>query len=238
MPNLKQDLKKYSSIKRKKTNEWFFKTGKGEYGEGDIFIGVSMPNLRQLAKSRKDVSFMEIQPLLNSKIHEERMLGLLILVYKYEMSSELDRSTIFEFYLKNLNAINNWDLVDVTCPRIVGRHILENGRKNPLIEGKLFDLAHSENLWEKRIAIVSTSYFIKNGRFIETLEICKILLKDKHDLTHKAMGWMLREIWKKDNKVTEEFLKKNYEKIPRTTLRYAIERMEEKKRKAYLIGEF
>lgn len=233
---IKSDLRKFSSKKRKKSNEWFFKTGPGQYGEGDCFIGVTMPHLRVIAKTNYLLDFKNIQHLLDSAIHEERMVGLLILVYRYEKASPQERKKIFDFYLKNKKSINNWDLVDVTSPNIVGQYLFEKHKSRKNLCQDLLDLAKSEKLWEKRIAIVSTFFFIKNGRFDETLKICKINLNEKHDLTHKAMGWMLREIWKRDSTIVESFLRENYKNVPRTTLRYAIERMSLKKRKAFLQG--
>lgn len=234
LSELKKEVQKNADKEKAKILSGFFKTGKGQYGEGDIFLGLTVPKSRLIVKKfYKEISLKETEELLHSKFHEERLIALLILVKKYEKNSE-EREKIFKTYLNNTKWINNWDLVDLSAPNIVGRYIFENGRKNPVIEGKLFDLAHSEDLWEKRISILATFYFIRNGRFAESLQISKILLKDKHDLIHKAIGWMLREIWKRDNKIVEKFIKDNYKEMPRTTLRYAIERMPEEKRKKFL----
>lgn len=234
---LKKEIKKQANPEKAKILSGFFKTDKGQYGEGDIFLGLTVPQSREIVKKfTKEISLKETGELLHSKFHEERLIALLILVKRFEKNSN-EREKIFKIYLKNTKWINNWDLVDLSAPNIIGRYILENGRKNPFVEGKLFDLANSEDLWEKRISIVATYYFIKNGRFAETLKISKILLQDKHDLIHKAIGWMLREIWKRDNKIIEDFLKKNYDNVPRTTLRYAIEKMDGKKRQKFLKGE-
>ena len=234
LSELKKEVQKQAKPEKAKLLSGFFKTGKGQYGEGDIFLGLTVPKSREIVKKcYKEISLKETEELLHSKFHEERLIALLILVKKYEKNSE-EREKIFKAYLNNTKWINNWDLVDLSAPNIVGRYILENGRKNPFIEGKLFDLAHSKDLWEKRISILATFYFIRNGRFAESIQISKILLKDKHDLIHKAIGWMLREIWKRDSKVAEKFIKENYKEMPRTTLRYAIERMPEEKRKKFL----
>jgi len=171
---------------------------------------------------------LDIQKLLDSKIHEHRLVGLLILVDKYEKSNNKE---IVDFYLANTKNINNWDLVDLTAHKILGHYLLDKDRT------LLYNLARSNDLWEKRISIISTFYFIKNNDFKDALKISEILLNDKHDLIHKAVGWMLREIGKRDQKAEEKFLKKYYKKMPRTMLRYAIEKFDEKKRKAYLRSE-
>lgn len=233
---LRKELKKLANLEKAKLLQGFFKTGKGEYGEGDVFLGVMVPQQRELVKKFwKDINLKEVGELLSSKFHEERLIALLVLVKRYEKLAE-ERKEIFDFYLKNTKQINNWDLVDLSAPNIVGRYILETGRENPFNNGRLISLSHSDSLWERRISILATFYFIKNKRFVESLEIAKILLDDKHDLIHKAVGWMLREIGKKDQKIEEDFLKKYYKKMPRTMLRYAIEKFDEKKRKMYLNG--
>ena len=213
----------------------FFKTGKGEYGEGDIFLGIKVPIQRKLAKKYLGLKLNDIQKLLNSKIHEERLVGLLILVSQYNKTRDSKKKReIFYFYLNNTAKINNWDLVDLSAPNIAGDYLLNNYSKKNI----LYKLARSKNLWEKRISIVSTFAFIRQKKFEDTLAISEILLGDTHDLIHKAVGWMLREVGKKDQNVLEEFLKKNYNNLARTTLRYAIERFEEKKRKSFLYGKF
>lgn len=174
---------------------------------------------------------MDIQELLNSEVHEKRLIALLILIKKYKKSDSEGKKEIFNFYLKNTKNIKNWDLVDLSCRDIIGNFLLDKNRD------LLCKLAKSKNLWEKRIAIISTSEFIRNNQFEDTLKISEILLDDKHDLIHKAVGWMLREVGKKNLKAEEDFLKKHYKKMPRTMLRYAIERFEEKKRLSYLNGE-
>ena len=223
-------IKKQGNASHAKTMQRFFKTGKGEYGEGDIFVGLKVPVQRQIAKQFSDLSLSDIQQLLKSKIHEERLTSLFILIDQYQKADENKKEKIFSFYLKNRKHINNWDLVDLSAPKIVGKHLL-NRDKNILIE-----FAHSQNLWEKRISILSTYTFIKNGNFDTTIQIAKILLNDDHDLIHKAVGWMLREMGKIDLATLETFLKKHYKKMPRTMLRYAIEKFPKGKRKKYLKG--
>lgn len=211
--------------------QWFFKTGKADYGEGDIFIGLKVPVQRKLAREFKDLSLAEIKELLSSSIHEERLISLFILIDKYQKVDEKGKNVIFNFYLKHRKGINNWDLVDISAPKIVGRYLLE---KNKSI---LFKFAVSKNLWERRIAILSTQEFIKNNNYKPTLQIAEMLIKDNHDLIHKAVGWMLREIGKKDITVEENFLMVHYKKMPRNMLRYAIEKFPETKRKKYLKGK-
>ena len=231
LKELELDLKKYSDEGRGKLLQGFFKTGKGEYGEGDIFLGLTMGQNRELAGKYSELKFEEIQELLDTKIHEKRMIALVILVNKFKKSNEEERKEIFDFYLKNTNNINNWDLVDVTCHKIVGAYLLDKDRTI------LYNLAKSEMLWEKRISVISTFAFIDNNDFKDALKIAEILLKDSHDLIHKAVGWMLREIGKKNQDVEEGFLKKHYQIMPRTMLRYAIERFEENLRLGYLRGK-
>ncbi len=205
----------------------FFKTKKGEYGEGDLFLGITVPKIRSLVKEYwEETSLKELKELLKSKFHEERLTALLILVKKYESSENKKR--VVDFYLKNLIHVNNWDLVDLSAPNILGDFFSENPKKI------LYKLAKSKNLWEKRIAIVSTLTFIRKNNFNDTLKISRILLKDKHDLIHKSVGWMLREVGKRDLKVLENFLEENYKQMSRTTLRYSIERMPPTKRRYYL----
>jgi len=230
LQELRSEIKSKFDKERAEHSKRFFKTGKGEYGEGDVFYGLSVPEMRVLVKKYCNfIGPQDVQILLNSGVHEERMIGLLILVKKYEKNS-IARGLIFEMYMENYKNINNWDLVDVTAPRIVGNYLLDKNRK------VLYDFARSDNLWKKRIAIISTFWFIRNNDSKDTLKISEILLNDKHDLIHKAVGWALREVGKKDLKVEEEFLKKHYKKMPRTMLRYAIEKFEEKKRLRYLKG--
>jgi len=234
MKRICDDLKNLSNKEKAKVLQRFFKTGKGEYGDGDIFLGVVVPEQRKVAKKYyNEIDFDILDKLLSSKIHEERLVAVLILVEKFEKSNK-ERKKIFDFYLKHaeLGNINNWDLVDLSAPKIVGDFLLDKKDKKVL-----YDLARSENLWEKRISIVSCFAFIKENDFSDTLKISKILLKDKHDLINKAVGWMLREVGKINEKVLKYFLKENYDDLSRTTLRYAIERFPEDLRKKFLKGE-
>ena len=223
--NLLSDKKVAESLQR------FFKTGKGEYGEGDNFIGLKVPLQRKLAREFKDLKLDEIKILLGAPVHEERLISLFILIDRYQKAESKTKENIFNFYLRNRKGINNWDLVDISAPKIIGKHLLE---KNKYI---LFKFALSKNLWERRIAILSTQEFIKNNVFAPTLQIAEILISDEHDLIQKAVGWMLREIGKKDLVTEEKFLRSYYKKMPRTMLRYAIEKFPETKRKKYLQGK-
>lgn len=208
----------------------FFKTGEGEYGEGDRFLGIRVPVLRAQVKKYRDISRDEIQKLLKSPYHEERLLALLFMVRKFFKGDEEEKTAIYEQYLNNAKYINNWDLVDCSAPQIVGAYLERRDRKH------LYQLAKSRSLWERRIAIMATFHFIKQDEFEDTLIISERLLKDQEDLIHKAAGWMLREVGKRDLKVEETFLKKHYQKMPRTMLRYAIEKLPAPKRKRYLAG--
>ena len=229
---LNADLRKFASTEKAKNLARFFKTGPGQYGEGDQFIGVTVPQSRTVAKKYKNLPFEEPPTLLHSRIHEERLVALLILIEQFNSASREDEETcekIYRFYLDNTTYINNWDLVDLSASRIVG----------PYLEDKpkaiLRKLALSKSLWERRIAMISTSHYIWNGDPKWGLEIAKTLLNDKHDLIHKAVGWMLREIGKNcSEKVLTDFLDKHAATMPRTMLRYAIEKFPEEKRQKYL----
>lgn len=210
----------------------FFKTGKGEYGEGDVFIGVTVPDCRMVVSTFLDSSLSIIEKSLKSPIHEERLTALLILGEKYKKTkSEKEKKEMVLFYLKNKKFVNNWDLVDLSADKILGNHLLNENAGRKII----YDLVESPHLWDRRIGIISTFAFIRKMQFADTLALCENLLNDKHDLMHKACGWMLREIGKRDEKALERFLQKNANKMPRTMLRYAIERFPEEKRKEYLI---
>jgi len=226
---LKEDLLKLGNSEKAKILSRFFKTGKGEYGDGDVFLGIKVPEQRKVAKKYLNLSLEDIQKLLSSEVHEHRLTSLFILIDKYKKSD--DKKEIFDFYLKNTKKINNWDLVDLSAGNVLGNYLLEKDKSI------LYELAKSDNLWEKRIAIISTFAFIRDNKFEDTLKISELLLNDKHDLIHKAVGWMLREIGKRDQEVEEGFLKKYYKKMPRTMLRYSIEKFDEDKRKGYLNGE-
>ncbi len=211
----------------------FFKTGEGQYGEGDIFYGLTVPQSRVLALKYKDLPLKDVEKLLQSKVHEERLIALLILVWNYGKGDEERKKEIFDFYLSHTKYINNWDLVDLSADKIMGEQLLRVSG----VSGVLVRLAKSENLWERRIAIVSTYAFIKRGKYEDTFAIADILLKDPHDLIQKAVGWMLREVGKRvSEEKLEEFLKPRYKTMPRTCLRYAIERFSEEKRRLYLKG--
>ncbi|MDP2924004.1 MAG: DNA alkylation repair protein [Candidatus Omnitrophota bacterium] len=225
---LQKELRKYASKETAKVLQGFFKTGPGEYGEGDIFLGVRVPYIRKIAKHYKSLPLGDIAKLLHSPIHEERLLALLILILQFNQANATDKNKIYNFYLKNSRYINNWDLVDLTAPNIVGEFLIARSKK------QLYIFANSDSMWERRISILSTFKFIKNNRFADTLKIAKILISDKEDLIHKAVGWMLREIGKRNKNVEKFFLKEYYKIMPRTMLRYAIEKFPEEERLAYL----
>lgn len=209
----------------------FFKTGSDQYGAGDVFLGIKVPPLRAMAKLYRDASLKSISTLLQSRYHEERFFALLLLMQRYEHGTEEDRVAAYDLYLDNTHRINNWDLVDVSAPHIVGRHLQARSRRI------LHKLSRSSSLWERRIAIISTLAFIRMNDFDDTLRISATLLRDEHDLMHKAVGWMLREVGKRDLGAEESFLQQRYRNMPRTMLRYAIERFPETKRKSYLAGK-
>ena len=228
--NVSHELLLFSNKEREKSNECFFKTGPGEYGEGDKFIGVCMPDLRKIAKKFQDLPITELQQLIESPIHEERMCALVIATHQFKSSPD----TIYNWYLENTKHVNNWDLVDTSCHQIIGEYLVQNPEKTKILE----KLSNQKNLWERRISIISTFAFIRLKQIDLTLELAEKLLTNKEDLMHKATGWMLRECWRKDPEKVEKFLIKHYQNLPRTTLRYAIERIEETKRKRFLKGEF
>lgn len=222
-----QELKHAGTTDRAKASQRYFKTGPGEYGEGDVFVGVTMPQQRLIANKHLDLTLGQIQSLLNSKIHEMRMIGLLILTYQFPKTSNQEQ--IFNFYLKNSPRINNWDLVDVSAPKIVGSYLYDKNRNI------LLKLAKSKLLWDRRIAIISTAAFIDNRESEWTFRIAAILLNDKEDLIHKAVGWMLREVGKNcGEEVLRKFLNEHAKTMPRTMLRYAIEKFDPKTRGKYL----
>ena len=197
----------------------FFKTGKGQYAEGDVLLGITVPHTRDIVKRSPTLPFDEIQILLDSEYHEARLAGLLLLVKQFKKTKKEDeRKMIFDFYLQNARKANNWDLVDVTCKDVIGEYLLNKDDRSIL-----YHLAESDNLWEQRMAIVSTWTFIKHKQFDDTLAIAEKLLSHKHDLMHKAVGWMLREVGKKDRETLIDFLEIHHKHMPRTALRYAIE---------------
>jgi 3-methyladenine DNA glycosylase AlkD len=227
---LREKLHQLGNDKKAGVLQRFFKTGPGEYAEGDRFIGVTVPPIRKLAKDYRDLSLQEIHSLLCSAIHEERLLALLLMVAQFQRGNKLQRQTLYRLYLASTGQINNWDLVDVSAEHIVGGWLFDRSRK------PLYKLARSASLWERRIAIMATFHFIKRGEFSETLRLAERLINDEHDLIHKAVGWMLREVGKREQGVEEAFLQQHYRIMPRTMLRYAIEKFPEQRRQAYLKG--
>lgn len=209
----------------------YFKTGPGEYGEGDVFAGIRIPALRKLARENADLPLEEVAELLRSPVHEERLLALLILVRAHQRGTAERRREIHDLYLAHARFVNNWDLVDSSAEHLVGAQLWEGDRS--LLER----LARSDSLWERRIAIIATFHFIRRGDFGDTLRIAEMLLGDRHDLIHKAVGWMLREVGKRDQPTEEAFLRAHHRTMPRTMLRYAIEKFPEPLRQAYLRGE-
>ena len=223
--NIKANLAELRSEERRLTNISFFKTGKGQYSEHDQFLGVRVPQLRMLAKQFKDLSLAELELLITSPFNEERLLALLILENQYKLGQE---EQIYNFYMKNSAQVNNWNLVDQSAHNIAGKHLFTRNKDI------LFTLAKSPLMWERRIAIVATWHFIRNNHFAETIKLAKILLNDKHDLIHKAVGWMLREMGKKDKNILLIFLNEHSKQMPRTMLRYAIEKFSSEERKFYM----
>ena len=228
LTQLQHDLKKHASEEKARIYARFFKTGKGEYGEGDKFLGLTVPEQRALARKYTALPLTEIKQLLDSKYHEHRLTGFIILVYKYEKAKENEKQNIIDFYIKNRHRANNWDLIDYVADKLLGKYLMDKDKS------LLYELAKSPSLWDRRIAIITTFEFIKSKKFDDTLRIAEMMLHDKHDLIHKAVGWMLREVGKRDQAVEEEFLKKHSKQMPRTMLRYAIERFDKAKRESYL----
>jgi len=209
----------------------FFKTGPGDYGEGDQFLGIKVPQLRKLAKHYMALPLSDVKQLICSPWHEARMVALIILTLKFKLADNVERKKVYSLYTASTRYINNWDLVDVTAPNIMGEYLLERDRS------VLYTMARSRDLWKKRIAIISTYTFIRHHQFDDTLAISEILLNDKHDLIHKAVGWMLRETGNRDLKTEEHFLQQHYHNMPRTMLRYAIEKFPQQRRLQYLHGK-
>ena len=233
LSQIQKDIKQIENPEKAKILSRFFKTGKGEYGEGDQFLGLTVPESRKIAVKYKDLPFSETGKLLVSKIHEHRLIALLILVNNFKTGDATGQKEIYKFYLGHTKYINNWDLVDLSADKIVGAYLLHRPRKN------LYTLARSQNLWERRIAMISTYQFIKEKKeYKDTFQIAEILLLDKHDLIQKAVGWMLREVGKRASKeALVKFLSKNYKRMPRTMLRYSIEHFPEKERRGYIEGK-
>ena len=231
---IKTALQELSIPGKAEIMQTFFKTGKGEYAEGDVFIGVTVPDQRSVAKEfYSKISLEELSELLSSKIHEHRLTALLILVHQFEKTKDKIKQTeIIDFYLNRTQHINNWDLVDTSCYKILGRYCFENQ------DSKLLDkLSESENMWEMRMAIVATMHHIKKGKFEVTKAFALKNLKHPHDLMHKANGWLLREMGNKNETELLDFLNMHYKEMPRTCLRYAIEKLEEEVRENYLKGK-
>ena len=231
LAQIKKDLRKLANDQDAAQLQRYFKTGAGEYGEGDVFVGVRVPVVRRLARQYRDTPLSIAQQLLNSKIHEERLLALIMLINHFNNADDKGKKTIYTYYMNHTKYINNWDLVDISAGKIVGAYLFERSRE------ALKKLSKSSNLWERRIAIMSTGYFISQNDFTDTLILAEKLLADEEDLIHKAVGWMLREVGKRDRKTEEQFLKQHYHTMPRTMLRYAIEKLPESRRQLYLKGK-
>lgn len=225
---VKEKLRLLGSDNKATHSQRFFKTGKGEYGEGDKFFGCTVPETRSVAKEYKDLEFGQIETLLYDEIHECRLCALVILVEQYKKADDKLKEQIYNFYLTHTQMINNWDLVDLSCYHIVGDWLLDKDRY------PIYELANSTNLWEQRIAVVSTYAFIRKGDFKEILNLSEQLLNHKHDLMHKACGWMLREAGKRDESVLTTFLDKFHKTMPRTMLRYSIEKLTNEQRQKYM----
>ena len=232
LAGLKREMAKLADARRARSSEWFFKTGKGDYGEGDRFLGIDTPNQRHLAKKYRGLKLNDVARLLASRMHEHRAVALLILVDQYRRGEPAMKQTIFDFYLEHTQHINNWDLVDCSAAYVAGEHLVKGSRRT------LYRLASSPNLWERRISIIATAAFIRRGELQDTFAIAERLLADEHDLIHKATGWMLRETGKQSRAALMEFLERNYARLPRTALRYSIENLPEAERKKALKGIF
>lgn len=224
-------MKSFYSPERAEHSKYFFKTGPGQYGEGDIFWGLSVPEMHLISNEYQDLDLEAVGRLLSDKVHELRMVGLTILVKRYQKAkTDAERKVIYDFYIKNRAAANNWDLVDLSVYKIMGDYLVRNPKERVI----LYKFIKSKNMWERRLAMVSTMAFIRNNESEDVLKLAEALLNDKEDLMHKASGWMLRELGKRDEKKLCEFLDKYATKMPRTMLRYAIEKFPEVKRKKYL----
>jgi 3-methyladenine DNA glycosylase AlkD len=228
---IQKRIRKLADKNKARILRGFFKTGPGEYGEGDVFLGITVPAIRKLAKEHDHVPPRDAAKLLTSPFHEERLLALLMLVRAFSQGSDSEKKQLYTLYLRHTRYINNWDLVDLSAPAIVGGYLAERDDRT-----RLYALARSKDLWKRRIAIMATFAFIRRNDYADTLNITAMLLDDRHDLIHKAVGWMLREIGKRDLRAEEKFLRRHYERMPRTMLRYAIERFPEAKRKKFLNG--
>ena len=230
VPEIRKELEAAADDSRAEILQRYFKTGPGEYAEGDLFLGVRVPEVRKVAQRYRGLELDRVCALLRSPVHEERFLALVILTKRYAKAGEGERRQLFDAYVGHLEFVNHWDLVDTSAMHVVGAHLYGRSR------GLLFELAGSDRMWSRRVAIISTYYFIKRDDFGDTLRLAEVLLGDPHDLMHKAVGWMLREVGKRDREAAEEFLRQFYGVMPRTMLRYAIERFPEGLRQAYLKG--
>lgn len=226
---LRKDLQKLSNKKRASDMQKFFKTGEGEYAYGDVFIGLTVPQSRKVAEKYKDISFEDLYKLIRSEIHEERFIALLVLVNNFRADEMLQRR-IYEFFMKNIKFVNNWDLVDLSADKIVGGYLIDKPKH------VLYKLASSKNMWERRIAMIATYNFIKNEMFDDAIGIAEKLIEDDNDLIQKAVGWMLREVGKRNKSIEEAFLKKHHKEMGRTALRYSLEKFPEDSRKEYMLG--
>ncbi len=228
---IRKELRALGDADIARHSQRFFRTGKGEYGEGDRFLGIRVPVIRRLVARHKDAQLRTVESFLKSPWHEERLFAVLSLVDRFKKGNDETRRRIFDLYLANLDRVNNWDLVDSSAHLIVGPWLEGRSRK------RLYRMARSRHLWTRRVSIMSTYHFIRLNDFEDTLAIAELLLHDNHDLIHKAVGWMLREVGNRDRAIEEVFLQRQYEEMPRTMLRYAIEKFPERRRKAYLHGE-
>ena len=225
---VKTELSKLSDPEHAMKLQGFFKTDKGEYGEGDIFLGVRVPDQRRIAKKYKNIPLTSVIELLQSGIHEHRLTALFILTEQFNKGDEEARQRIVDLYLSNAAYVNNWDLVDSSAHKILGEWLVDKPRE------VLYEMAESDSLWERRISVISTFAFINRGDLADALALARALIDDGHDLIHKASGWVLREVGKKDQSALETFLLEHYEKMPRTMLRYAIERLPEERKRFYM----
>ncbi|MFH1098879.1 MAG: DNA alkylation repair protein [Candidatus Uhrbacteria bacterium] len=234
MPSdLRKEIRQKANAKRAAIARLFFKTGRGEYGEGDHFFGLTVPEQRQIAQRYRDLAFLDVRKLLRSPYHEDRFVALIIFVDQFTRGDEPRREQIYRLYLSSVApCVNNWDLVDVSAHKIVGEYLCDHPGKRVVLQ----KLARSKNLWERRVAMIATLAFIAHDEFAETLRLADILLLDRHDLIHKAVGWMLREVGKRDRATLVKFLRSRYNRMPRTMLRYAIEKFSDSERRAYLQG--
>ncbi|MBN1207878.1 MAG: DNA alkylation repair protein [Myxococcaceae bacterium] len=225
-----QELAKVADAEKAAFYPRFFKTGPGEYAEGDQFLGVTVPHQRRIARCHRDAPLPELAKLVGSPIHEHRLTGFLILTEQYRKADEATRERLYDFCNKHLEQLNNWDLVDTVAPKLIGAHLITH----PELRKKLYTLSRSPSVWKRRIAIIATQAFIRRGDFADTLALAEALLRDPHDLLHKAVGWMLREVGERDLPTLEAFLERHAGEMPRTMLRYAIEKLPPPRRRHFM----